>query len=140
MYQDELGLDGENREDGRVSNNYNLEIYSDSYLASQGQFNKSDLNTDYLNAQYIEESKGISVKKASSINVQKLAQQFPQGITEKVYERKDSNGDVLELTIVRIVVSGNKGSEYKKVKSKYGVSYFKNGGIISQNTWDIETN
>ena len=140
MYQDELSLDGENREDGRVSNTYNLEIYSDSYLSSQGQFNKSDLNKDYLNAQYLEESKGISVKKASSINVQKLAQQFPQGITEKVYERKDSNGDVSELTIVRIVVSGNKGSEYKKVKSKYGVSYFKNGGIISQNTWDTETN
>ena len=140
MYQDELSLDGENREDGRVSNTYNLEIYSDSYLASQGQFNKSDLNADYLNAQYLEESKGISVKKASSINVQKLAQQFPQGITEKVYERKDSNGDVSELTTVRIVVSGNKGSEYKKVKSKYGVSYFKNGGIISQNTWDTETN
>ena len=140
MYQDELSLDGENREDGRVSNTYNLEIYSDSYLASQGQFNKSDLNADYLNAQYLEESKGISVNKASSINVHKLAQQFPQGITEKVYERKDSNGNVSELTIVRIVVSGNKGSEYKKVKSKYGVSYFKNGGIISQNTWDTETN
>ena len=140
MYQDELSLDGENREDGRVSNTYNLEIYSDSYLASQGQFNKSDLNADYLNAQYLDESKEISVKKASSINIQKLAQQFPQGITEKVYERKDSNGDVSELTIVRIVVSGNKGSEYKKVKSKFGVSYFKNGGIISQNTWDTETN
>ena len=140
MYQDELSLDGENREDGRVSNTFNLEIFSDSYLVSQGQFNKSDLNTDYLNAQYLEESKGISVKKASSVNVQKLAQQFPQGITEKIYERKDSNGDVSELTIVRIVVSGNKGSEYKKVKSKYGVSYFKNGGIISQNIWDTETN
>jgi len=140
MYQDELSLDGENREDGRVSNTYNLEIYSDSYLASQGQFNKSDLNTDYLNAQYLEESKGISVKKASSINVQKLAQQFPQGVTEKVYERMDSKGDVSELTIVRIVVRGNIGSEYKKVKSKYGVSYFKNGGIISQNIWDTDTN
>ena len=140
MYQDELSLDGENREDERVSNNYNLEIYSDSYLASQEQYNKSDLNADYLNAQYLEESKEILVKNASSNNIQKLAQQFPQGITEKVYERKDSNGDVSELTIVRIVVSGNKGSEYKKVKSKYGVSYFKNGGIISQNTWDTETN
>jgi hypothetical protein len=140
MYQDELALDGENREDGRVSNTFNLEIYSDSYLASQGQFNKSDLNSDYITAQFLEKSKGISVKKASSINTQKLAQQFPQGITEKIYERKDSNGDVTELTIVRIVVSGNKGSEYKKVKSKYGVSYFKNGGIISQNIWDTETN
>ena len=140
MYQDELSLDGENREDGRVSNTLNLEIYSDSYLANQGQFNQSDLNADYLTAQYLEDSKGISVNKASSINVQKLAQQFPQGVTEKVYERKDSNGDVSELTIVRIVVTGNKGSEYKKVKSKYGVSYFKNGGIISQNIWDTETN
>ena len=122
-----------------------LEIYFQQVLKYQLYLNylfqASQLKiTHYLNAQYLEESKEISVIKASSINVQKLAQQFPQGITEKVYERKDSNGDVSELTIVRIVVSGNKGSEYKKVKSKYGVSYFKNGGIISQNTWDTETN
>jgi hypothetical protein len=140
MYQDELSINGANLEAVRVSNALNLEIFSDSYQESQQIFNKSDIKVDYLTAQYLEESKGISVKKSSSNNVQILAQQFPQGITEKVYERKDSNGDVSELTIVRIVVSGNKGSEYKKVKSKNGVSYFKNGGIISQNTWDTETN
>ena len=83
-------------------------------------------------------NKAFSVKKASSVNIQKLAQQFPQGITEKVYERKDSNGDVSELTIVRIVVSGNKGSEYKKVKSKYGESYFKNGEVIPESMGKYE--
>ena len=140
MYKDERSLDNENHEDNRVSNSFNLELYSDSYHSSQVQVNKSDLSADYLNAQYLEQAKEISINKASKINIQKLAQQFPEGITEKVYERKDSNGDVSELTIVRIVVRGNKGDEYKKVKSKWGVSYFKNGGVITQNMWDTETN
>ena len=76
----------------------------------------------------------------SSKNIQKLAQFFPEGVTEKVYEQKDSNGDVVEVTIIRIVVRGNKADEYKKVRSKWGVGYFKNGGVISQNTWDTESN
>ena len=28
----------------------------------------------------------------------------------------------------------------KKVRSKWGIGYFKNGGVISQNIWDTETN
>ena len=140
MYKDELEIKSENQESNRTSNMSILQLYNDNYLASNQQENTSDINTDYVNYQNLNRLKEVTGKFSSSNNISKLAQQFPEGITEKIYERKDLNGDVLELTIVRIVVAGNNASEYKKIKSKTAVNYFKNGGIISHNIWDTETN
>ena len=42
-----------------------------------------------------------------------------------MFQRTNSRGDVIEVTILRIVVRGNKGDEYKKVKSKWGEVFFK---------------
>ena len=42
-----------------------------------------------------------------------------------MFQRTNSRGDIVEVTILRIVVRGNKGDEYKKVKSKWGESFFK---------------
>ena len=73
-------------------------------------------------------------------NRQKLATQYPEGITEKMFERRNGRGDVIEVTILRIIIKGVKGDEYKKVSAKWGTNYFKNGGIISEYIWDTETN
>ena len=140
MYKDDLDISNEGKEDNRIVNVSDLENYNDSYFYSQGNSNQYDSDSDYLTAQFLDNSKSITVNHNSSKNIQKLAQFFPQGVTEKVYEQKDSNGDVVEVTIIRIVVKGNKGNEYKKVRSKWGIGYFKNGGVISQNTWDTESN
>ena len=140
MYKDELDIKSENQESNRTSNMSSLQLYNDNYLSSNQQENTSDINSDYVNSQNLNRLKEVTGKFSSSNNISKLAQQFPEGITEKIYERKNLNGDVLELTIVRIVVAGNNASEYKKIKSKTAVNYFKNGGIISHNIWDTETN
>ena len=76
----------------------------------------------------------------TDVNTQKLALEYPEGITEKMFQRTNSRGDIIEVTILRIVVRGNKGDEYKKVKSKWGESFFKNGGITTEYVWDTETN
>ena len=140
MYKDDLDILNEGKEDNRIINVSDLENYNDSYYHSQGNSSEYDSDSDYLTAQFLDNSKSIAVNHNSSKNIQKLAQFFPEGVTEKVYEQKDSNGDVVEVTIIRIVVRGNKADEYKKVRSKWGVGYFKNGGVISQNTWDTESN
>jgi hypothetical protein len=88
----------------------------------------------------IEEQKSKSPTDFSDANIDPLAAQYPQGVTEKVFQRKDAKGEVIEFTILRIVVDGNKANEYKKVTTRWGVNYFKNGGAISQHIWDTETN
>ena len=140
MYQDDIDLANQGKEDNRVNNVFDLESYNDNFYSSMDNSNKFDMELDYFNAQQIESAKSVKVNQNSAKNIQKLAQLFPEGVTEKVYERKDSNGDVSEVTIIRIVVIGNKGDEYKKVRSKWGINYFKNGVAISQQIWDTDTN
>ena len=140
MYQDDIDLANEGREDNRTNNVSDLENYNDNFYTSISNSNKSDSELDYFNAQQLDNAKSIKVNYNSANNIQKLAQLFPEGVTEKVYERKDSNGDVSVVTIIRIVVRGNKGDEYKKVRSKIGINYFKNGVPISQQIWDTNTN
>ena len=140
MYQDDIDLANEGREDNRTNNVSDLENYNDNFYASISNSNKSDSELDYFNAQQLDNAKSIKVNYNSANNIQKLAQLFPEGVTEKVYEQKDSNGDVSVVTIIRIVVRGNKGDEYKKVRSKWGINYFKNGVPISQQIWDTNTN
>ena len=93
-----------------------------------------------MNAQQVEKAKSLNATSNSELNTQQLALDYPEGVTEKLFERKNTNGQVIEITILRIVVRGNKGDEYRKVKSKWGESFFKNGGATSEYIWDTETN
>jgi len=140
MYRDDIDVANEGREDSRTENVNDLESYNNNYYSSVEKFSQNDNEADYFNAQQLDNAKSRMVNLNSIKNIQKLAQLFPEGVTEKIYEQKDSNGDVSVVTIIRIVVKGNKGDEYKKVRSKWGIGYFKNGGVISQNIWDTETN
>ncbi|MCT4582314.1 MAG: hypothetical protein N4A35_12950, partial [Flavobacteriales bacterium] len=88
----------------------------------------------------IEQIKGQKSTKFSDANQNYLASQFPEGVTEKTFQRKDANGNVVEVTTVRIVVKGNKGDEYKKVASRWSTNYFKNGVATSAQVWDTDTN
>lgn len=64
--------------------------------------------------------------------------EFPQGVTEEIYTRKDDDGSVMEVTIRRIVVEGDYGNEYRKVVSKTGTYYYKNGKTVTNQIWDME--
>lgn len=72
--------------------------------------------------------------KKSEAFLAELAARYPQGVTEEKY--KDGNKSITK----RIVVEGNRGTEYMKVEHDWGgVFYFKNGDAISQNKFESET-
>lgn len=63
-----------------------------------------------------------------------IAQQFPEGVTEKVY--KQGNKTITK----RIVVKGGTGAVYRKVKHSWGGEYyFRNNDPITKFLWDKET-
>lgn len=64
---------------------------------------------------------------------------FPQGVTETVFTKKDPDGNINEVTIQRVVVKGDYGNEYRKVVSKTGTYYFKNNRNVTNLVWDMET-
>jgi tetratricopeptide (TPR) repeat protein len=88
--------------------------------------NKQDLNNRYT-------GRGSSSTTSSDVYRSELAENYPQGVTEE----SSTLGN--KVIITRIVVSGKKGDEYKKVVDKAGEYYFKNGLSISEDTWNRET-
>jgi len=75
------------------------------------------------------------IPKGSIADFQKdLAERFPNGITEKV--EKQGNKTI----VTRVIVSNNKGNEYKKVTHDWGgVFFFKNGEAVTERVWKQET-
>ncbi|MDB4088876.1 hypothetical protein N9544_04540, partial [Flavobacteriales bacterium] len=80
----------------------------------------------------------LSVQKSDGTK-DELALLFPEGVTEKVYQKKNKYDEITSITVRRVVVVGNKGDDYLHKKSKTGDFYFKNGKSISETTWDLET-
>jgi tetratricopeptide (TPR) repeat protein len=128
------------QESNRTMNISEQEVYSDRYLSDKNEIAGLNEKSNYMNAQQLEESKAVQATVNADLNTQQLALDYPEGITEKLFERKNTSGQVIEITILRIVIRGNKGDEYRKVKSKWGESFFKNGGVTSEYIWDTETN
>ena len=124
----------------REENNEKFENYISDRLDQQAEDNKKAVDQSDERIEEYEEIKSQSPTMFSDENKQRLAEEYPQGVTEKMFQRKDADGEVIEVTILRIVVNGIKADEYKKVITKWGTSYFKNNGVISEYTWDTETN
>ena len=137
---DQSQLQGKEQESNRDMNISEQEVYNDQYLNDKNDLADLSEKSNYMNAQQLEQSKALKATANTDKNTQQLAVDYPEGITEKLFERKNTSGQVIEVTILRIVVRGNKGDEYRKVKSKWGESFFKNGGVTSEYIWDTETN
>ena len=140
MINDDKSSTYDDQETIRSMNTAELAAYNDKNMTSAADKAINDEKDDYSRASLIENMKNISITDNAENNTQQLALDYPEGVTEKMYERKNSRGDVVEVTIIRIVIRGNKGDEYRKVTSKWGLSYFKNGGVISEYMWDTESN
>ena len=68
-----------------------------------------------------------------------LALKYPEGVTEKKYASKNTQGQVTGYVMIRIVVKGNKGWEYKKEVTNQITRFYKNGIPITSDVWDRET-
>jgi tetratricopeptide (TPR) repeat protein len=117
-----------------------LEAIQDLNSERQKENSDKDLIKDYQISSDLDDFKAFDPKAESQKYKQQLALEYPEGITEKMYQRKNVRGDVIEVTIIRVVIRGNQGDEYKKVTSKWGAYYFKNNLVISEYIWDSESN
>ena len=117
-----------------------LEALQDMNSDNSKNAYEQDILNDYQSNSELDLYKAFDAKAESEKYKQQLALEYPEGITEKMYQRKNTRGDVIEVTIIRIVIRGSQGDEYKKVTSKWGSYYFKNNLVISEYIWDSETN
>ena len=140
MLEESRSTEFANSDINREMNATEVESYQDKQADDFGEKYQNDIRDDYTVDQKIDKIKSASPTALVDSYTQQLALEYPEGITEKMFERKNTRGDIIEVTILRIVIRGNKGDEYRKVTSLWGVYYFKNGGVISEFIWDSETN
>jgi tetratricopeptide (TPR) repeat protein len=128
-------------EDGKMreKNIDDVDQYKDKLLQEEGAKKESLSGAGFDKSLEYDVVKNQKATMFSDENVDPLTLQYPEGITEEMYQRKNNMGEVIEVTILRIVVNGNKADEYKKVSTRWTTNYFKNGGIITQHIWDTET-
>jgi len=110
-------------------------------LARQQKVNDANASKSrWNNGQNIieQKDKDLVFDKGEEGYMSSYTKDYPQGVTEEVFTRKNADGDVSEVTVRRIVVKGDHGNEYRKVVSKSGTYYFKNGKTITNQVWDME--
>jgi len=68
-----------------------------------------------------------------------IGEKYPAGVTEEIYQTKDSRGLLQSYVIRRIVVIQGQGFVYEKTKTRFGTTYSKNGEPITETQWNEET-
>ena len=140
MLDDERYAERIDKEMIREMNATEIEAYQDMHSEDLGDALSKDNRSNEKVNNAIDEFKETTPTDDVDSYKDQIAIDYPEGVTERQHERTNSSGDVVEVTIIRYVVKGNKGDEYRKVVSRWGVFYFKNNGVISEYVWDSETN
>lgn len=120
-------------------NSYSINQYEDqntnTSASNQNQAENKNLNTSSA----MDEEASKSPTYMSDQMTDNLALKYPEGVTEKKYTSKNAQGKVTGYVIIRIVVKGNKGVEYKKDVTQQITRFYKNGTPITEDVWDKET-
>jgi tetratricopeptide (TPR) repeat protein len=121
-------------------NSTSINAYTDSNVQSTTQKDDAALKRTQSTSTELDDEASKSPTHMSDKMTDNLALKYPQGVTEQRFTT-ESNGVPTGYAVVRIVVKGNKGDEYKKtyVKSNNLYRYFKNGIPITEEVWDKET-
>ncbi|WP_234369071.1 hypothetical protein [Brumimicrobium mesophilum] len=64
-----------------------------------------------------------------------IGDDYPEGVTQENYVRKDSKGIPVKIVTRRIVVTDGRGEVYIRTQTKVGLTYSKNGSPVTEQTW-----
>lgn len=64
-----------------------------------------------------------------------LGDEFPEGVTQETYVRRDKNDIPIKIVTRRIVVTDGYGEVFMRIQTRNGVTYSQNGRPISEAAW-----
>ncbi len=64
-----------------------------------------------------------------------IGDDFPEGVSQETYIRRDKDGIPYKIITRRIVVSEGFGEVYIRIQTKNGITYSKNDSAISEDAW-----
>ena len=78
-------------------------------------------------------------KEPKPIIANTLGDDYPEGVTQETFVTKDKDGLPVKVITRRIVVVEGRGVEYRRIETRNGVAYSKNGEAITENVWNKDT-
>ena len=120
-------------------NSNSINQYTEQNINKQTSTQNNAQNKNLETAEKMDENDRQSPTHMSDQMTDNLALKYPEGVTEKKFASKNGQGQVTGYVIIRIVVKGNKGWEYKKEVTNQITRYYKNGIPITSDVWDRET-
>lgn len=91
----------------------------------------------YASKQAIDKVESKGVERAVITN--NLGEEYPEGVSQEVFQRKDENGILSAIITRRIVVQEGHGDVYVKTQTLNATTYSKNGNPITEYVWQKET-
>lgn len=106
-----------------------------SYLETKSQeevelVKKDQLKTQKI-AEQLEQSKLTYTEKIANT----IGDEFPEGVSQENYVRKDDKGIPYQIVTRRFVVENGHGEIYIRIQTRNGITYSKNGMPTTEESW-----
>ncbi len=120
-----------------VKNGAKLDDVSKSMAVGNASTANEKKQAIYKSKQAIDNVESKQMERAVISN--KLGEEYPEGVSQEVFQRKDENGILSAIITRRIVVQQGHGDVYVKTQTLNATTYAKNGNPITEYVWQKET-
>lgn len=104
-------------------------------MESQGQLrDERSKNEKFKTQEMIDQLESNKLKFNETI-ANTLGDEYPEGVSQENYIRKDKDGIPVRIVTRRFVIKDGRGDVYIRIQSRNGLTYSKNGTPATEQTW-----
>jgi tetratricopeptide (TPR) repeat protein len=116
-------------------NKINSVTYAADKSISESEKAQSDITQS--NQAKLDQIESTQPEKVYMVN--SLGKEFPEGVSQEIFEQKDHDDLLTAVITRRVVVINGEGNVYVRTQTLYSVTYSKNGVATTEYVWQKET-
>ncbi|PKR81610.1 hypothetical protein CW751_03545 [Brumimicrobium salinarum] len=123
------------QKEGKIKQNHEDLKGLEASLDTDGQRRQEESRNKKIATQkMIDKLEGNKIKYSATI-ANTIGDQYPEGVSQENYVRKDDEGIPVKIVTRRFVVKDGRGDIYIRMQTRSGLTYSKNGTPITEQGW-----